>query len=244
MNNKIVLVTGSSRGLGAETVKLFASKGYNVVINYNKSRKNALDLQKYIIDTYKVDALVIKADISCEMEVNNMIDMIIKKYGKIDVLVNNAGIAIDTLFEMKTVENFKRTLDINLIGTFLVSRIVGQLMFENKRGTIINVSSTNGINTFYPMSVDYDASKAGVISLTHNLALQYKPYVRVNCVASGWINTDMTKELDEDFILEENKKIYLNRFAEPKEIAKVIYFLASEDASYINNEIIRVDGGF
>ena len=117
-------------------------------------------------------------------------------------------------------------------------------MLENKSGVIINVASTNGIDTIYPESLDYDASKAGVISLTKNLALQYAPYIRVNAVAPGWVNTDMNKELDKTFIDKENEKILLNRFARPEEIAKVIYFLATPDASYINSEVIRIDGGF
>ncbi|MBQ2409056.1 MAG: SDR family oxidoreductase [Bacilli bacterium] len=151
--------------------------------------------------------------------------------------------AIDTLFEDKTVENFKKTLNVNLIGTFLMSKYIGEIMYNNKKGNIINISSTNGIDTYYPMSLDYDASKAGVISLTKNLAVQYAPYVRVNTIAPGWVNTEMNKELDDEFINNENKKILLNRFGEPEEIAKVILFLASDDASYINGTVIRVDGG-
>ncbi len=243
MNNKTVLVTGSSNGIGAETIKVFAKNGYNVIINYNKSKENAYNLQKYVLDNYNVECMVIKADVSKEEEVSEMVYQIYKKFGSIDVLINNAGIAIDTLFEDKTVENFRNTININLIGTFITSKIIGQDMYKNKNGIIINISSTNGIDTYYPMSLDYDASKAGVISLTHNLAVQFKPYVRVNCVAPGWVETEMTKNLDEEFINKENEKICLNRFAKPIEIAKVIYFLASDDACYINNEIIRVDGG-
>ena len=106
---------------------------------------------------------------------------------------------------------------------------------KNKNGKIINVSSTNGINTFFPSSIDYDASKAAIINLTYNLAIQFSPYINVNAVAPGWVNTEMNKELPEDLIKEETEKIYKKRFAEPEEIAKVICFLASEDAEYINS---------
>lgn len=241
---KVVLITGASRGIGASTARIFASNNYNVAINYNDSLECAQKLKFELETNYRVQALLVKCDVSLESEVKDMVEKVIKEFGHIDVLVNNAGIAIDTLFEDKTVENFKRTLDVNLMGTFLVSKYVGKYMTERKNGSIVNVSSTNGIDTFYPMSLDYDASKAGVISLTHNLALQYAPYIRVNAVAPGWVNTDMNKELTEEFVCEENRKIMLNRFANAEEIANVIYFLASNQASYINSEIIRVDGGF
>ena len=244
MSNKVVLITGASRGIGAATAREFAKNNYNVVINYNSSEKEAEVLKQELQNNYNIKAITIKCDVSNEEEVKNMVEKAVEEFGTIDILVNNAGIAIDTLFEDKTVENFRRTLDVNLIGTFLVSKYVGNVMLENKKGSIVNVSSTNGIDTYYPMSLDYDASKAGVISLTHNLALQYSPFIRVNAIAPGWVNTDMNKELDQEFIDEENRKIMLNRFAEPEEIAKVICFLGSDSASYINNEVIRVDGGF
>lgn len=244
MNRKTVLVTGSSRGIGRSTIMLFAQNNYDVVINYVNDYESALSLKSEVETKYGVDALCIKADVSEEVEVSNMVDEIISKFGHIDCLVNNAGIAIDTTFEDKIVENFRRTINTNLIGTFLVSKYVGREMLKNKSGSIINVSSTNGIDTVYPESLDYDASKAGVISLTKNLAIQYAPYIRVNSVAPGWVMTDMNKELDSDFIKSEEEKILLKKFAKPEDIAKVIYFLASDDACYINSEIIRVDGGF
>lgn len=243
MNRKVVVVTGASRGIGAAIAKKMASKNYNVVINYLNSCEKAKDLKKDLEETYNVDVLVIKADVSKEEDVVNMVNEVINKFGHIDCLVNNAGIAIDSEVETKSVEDFAHILNVNLIGTFLVSREVAKHMLEKKCGNIINISSTNGIDTYYSYSLDYDASKAGVISLTHNMAEIYAPYIRVNCVAPGWVLTEMNKELDKDFIKEEEEKILLKRFADPLEIANVVAFLASDEASYINNSIIRVDGG-
>ena len=236
----VVLVTGSSRGIGAATIKEFAKNGYDVVINYNNSLQDALKLQDDIKD-YNVRSLILKCDVSKEDDLKDMVDTIMEEFGSIDVLVNNAAIAIDTTFEDKTVSNFRRTLDVNLIGPFVLSRLVGDIMYKNKNGTIINISSTNGIDTNYPESIDYDASKAALISLTHNLAKQYSPYVRVNAICPGWVNTDMNKDLTIGFIEEEKTKILLNRFGEAEEIAKAIYNIS--ECTYINDSIIRVDGG-
>ena len=242
MERKTVLITGASKGLGAAIAKVFAKNNHNIILNYNNSEERAIELAEEL-KKYNVEVLPIKADMTNEEEIKNMVNKSIEKFQKIDVLVNNAGIAIDTTFADKTKENFIKTIDTNLIGPFLVSRYVGETMLKEKQGNIINISSTNGIDTYYEYSLDYDASKAGLISLTHNLALHYAPYIRVNCIAPGWINTEMNKELDKDYIKEEEAKILLNRFAEPEEIAKVVYFLSTEDAKYINNETIRVDGG-
>lgn len=241
MNNKVVLVTGSSKGIGKATIKEFASKGYNVVINYNNSEREALELKESVEKEYNIRALAIKTDVSNELEVKNMIDQIIIEFGHIDVLVNNAGIAYDRSFNEITIDEFKRTLDVNVIGAFIVSREVSKYM---KKGTIVNVSSTNGTKTISPECLDYNISKVGLQSLTRDLALQFKPNIRVNAVAIGWADTDMNKDLPQDYIDEETSKIYLERFADPSEIAKTIYFLASDESSYINGEIITIDGGY
>lgn len=238
-----VLVTGSSRGLGKAITLEYASNGYDVVINYNNSKEEALKLKDYVESTFKVKALVIKCDISKESDIDSMIEEIYQEFGHLDVLVNNASIDSDQDFELKTKNDFMKTLEVNLVGTYLASKKIGLKMLERKKGTIINISSTNGIDTPYPESIDYDASKAGVISLTHNLANYFAPYIRVNTICPGWINTDMNKDLDEDFIKEELDKILLGRFAEPSEIANLAYFLGTDKASYINDSIIRIDGG-
>lgn len=242
--NKSVLVTGGTRGIGEAISREFAKKGYNLIINYINSNEKAQNLKQELEKEYNIKVLPIQTDISNEIAIKNMVDTAINEFGKIDVLVNNAGIVIDREFEDRTVEDWKKTLDINLIAPFVLTKLVGKEMMKQKSGAIINISSTNGLNTYYPTSVDYDASKSGLISLTYDSAVQFAPYVRVNCVAPGWVNTEMNKELSEDFVKEETERILVKRFAEPKEIAKVVTFLASEDASFINSTVIKVDGGW
>ncbi|MDD4831610.1 MAG: SDR family oxidoreductase [Bacilli bacterium] len=241
---KTVLVTGSSRGIGKETIIEYAKNGYNVIINYNNSKKEALELEKYVMNQYNVNVLTIKCDVSNEEEVIEMVAKSINKFKKIDVLVNNAGISIDNDISLKDSNEFKRVIDVNLLGSFLVTKYVSKHMLNEKEGNIIFVSSTNGIDTEYEYSIDYDASKAGVISLMHNFSKLLSPYIRVNTVAPGWVNTDyISNNLNDEFIQMEKDKVLLNRFANSIEIAKVIYFLSSDSASYINNTVIRVDGG-
>ena len=243
MNKIVALVTGSNRGIGASCIEEFAKMGANVVINYCHHEEEAKNLKKHIEETYDVEALVIKCDISNEEEVENMVNTVVDYFGGIDILVNNAGVARDSLLLDKTVKEFKRVVDVNLLGTYLCSKYVGRIMLQQKKGKIINISSTNAIDTFYPESCDYDASKAGVISLTHNLAREFAPFINVNCVCPGWVKTNMNKDLSLDQINEEKKKILLGRFADPEEIANVVLFLSSSKANYINDTIIRVDGG-
>lgn len=239
--DKVVLVTGSSRGIGREIVYQFAKCGAKVIINYNNSKNSALELKNNIDNEFNTDSLVIKCDVSKQDEVNDMISKIVDKYNKIDILVNNASIAIDNIFDEKNIDDFKRVLDVNLIGTYLVSREACKYMEDGS--SIINIASDNGIDRYYPESCDYDASKAGVISLTHNMARFYSPKIRVNCVCPGWINTDMNKELDESQINEIIDKILLGRFGEVFDVSNLVLFLASDKASFINDAVIKINGG-
>lgn len=240
---KVVLVTGSSRGLGARIVYDFAKGGAKVVINYNNSYEEALVLKKEIEEAFSSDVLLCKCDVSNEEEVNKMVTDIINKFGKIDILVNNAGISYDGEFDKKDINSFKRILDVNLIGTYLVTKYVCFHMIKNKSGKVINIASDNGIDNYYPESCDYDASKAGVISLTHNMAKFYAPYINVNCVCPGWILTDMNKDMDTHLKKSIEDGILLKRFSSCAEISNVILFLASDLASYVNDSVIKVNGG-
>ncbi len=243
MERKKVLITGASRGLGRACALKFASQGYDVIINYNNSKEQAEELKEKIESEYDISVLTIKADISKEEEVKKMVDLSIKEFGKIDCLVNNAAICCDNYFYDKSSSEFSTVLETNLIGPFLLSKYLGEIMFKKKCGCIINVSSTNAIDTNETYSMDYDASKAGLISLTKNFSKALAPYVRVNCIAPGWMNTPPVLEMEPSYLDGEKKKVLLGRFAEPSEIANVIYFLATDEASYVNGSIIRVDGG-
>lgn len=237
---KCVLVTGATGGLGKAISLEFAKNGYDVIINYHNHYEDAVSLEEEV-KSYGVDTLLVKCDVSNEEEVKDMFKTIKDKFNHLDYLVNNAAIQNDSIFLDKTKEDFMKVYEVNLVGAFLCSKYAKDLM--NNDSSIVNISSTNAIDTNYPYSADYDASKAALISLSNNLALELAP-IRVNTVAPGWINTDMNKELTKEQIMEENKKILLNRFAEPIEIAKVVVFLCSNEASYINKSVIRVDGGY
>ncbi len=237
--NKIVLVTGASKGLGEKIAKEFLNDNDIVYVNYNTTSLEEVK-KKYSLFN---NAKFIKCDVSSEEEVKKMLSIINEEQGHLDVLVNNAAITLDNDYFDKNKDEFNKVLETNLIGPFLISKYASNIMLESKKGTIINISSTNAIDTNEIYSMDYDASKAGLISLTHNFAKALAPNIRVNAIAAGWITTEPVMEMNPHYIEKEKNKILLNRFAEPEEIAKVVFFLASDDASYINNSVIRVDGG-
>ena len=239
---KVVLITGASSKIG-EAISRELIKDYEVILHYNTNENRITTLKEELEKEYNKKVLTIRCNLSCEEEIDNMLKEIYSQYQNIDILINNAAITIDTIFEDKTKENFIKTLDVNLVAPFLLSKKIGPKMKENKDGIIINISSTNGIDTPYIESIDYDASKAGLISLSKNLANYFAPYVRVNTICPGWVNTEMNKNLDSDFISKEENKILLGRFANPREVANLVEFLISDKANYINDSIIRIDGG-
>lgn len=242
--NKVVLVTGGAQGIGKAIVLELAKNHYDVVINYLTSNKAAALLEEEIKKNYDVRVMTIQADVSKEEEVDAMISLVEKEWGGVDILVNNAAVDLSNLFHLKTADEFRKTLDVNVVGAFNCSKRVYRHMLDQEYGRIINISSTNGINTYYPMCIDYDASKAALISLTHNLAFEYGPYINVNAIAPGFIGTDNELDgYDEEFLKEEQEKIMVNRYGKPEEVAYLVKFLISDEANFINNTIIRIDGG-
>jgi 3-oxoacyl-[acyl-carrier protein] reductase len=248
LKNKVALITGASRGIGAATAKLLASEGAKVVLDYHISEYEPEALEN--VNTVKDaiiknggEAITVAADVSDEKQVKDLVDATIKQYGGIDILVNNAGIVYDVPIEERTADQWHTTFDTNLLGVYLTSKHVSEHMKQKRTGKIVNLSSTSGIDALNPESIDYDATKAGVVTLTKNFAQVLAPFVNVNAVAPGWVNTEMNKDLPKDFVDKETAKIYLGRFAEPEEIANIILFLASEDANYLNGCVIVADGG-
>lgn len=242
--NKVVLITGGAKGIGKAIALELAKNHYNIVINYLTSKEEAKKLKAQIISEYGVDCLTICADVSNVEQVEKMFSKIEKELGGVDILINNAAIDLSNLFHLKNAEEFRKTFDINVIGAFNCAKRASKHMLDKEYGRIINIASTNGINTYYPMCIDYDASKAALISLTHNLAFEFSPYIHVNCIAPGFIGTESELDgYDEEFLKSETDKIMVKRYGEPQEVAYLVRFLISDEANYINNTIIRIDGG-
>lgn len=217
-----VLVTGGARGFGLAISLYYLKMGHSVVVNYNNSDEMALKLKSEYGDRVSI----VKADVSNEDDVKRMFDAL----GKLDVVVNNAGIAKDSDPMEKSAEEFLEVIKVNLLGTFLVSKYA---VNHVDKGCIVNISSTNALDTYYPESMDYDASKAGVISLTHNFSLYLKDRdIRVNVVCPDWIDTDMNLEMDEEY------KKSLGVFLKPEEVAKVVYDVSVDKS--VNDVVIRV----
>ena len=235
--NKRVLITGGARGLGASIAEVFAKNSYDVVITYLNSSDEAQELCSLLKNKYGVNAECYRMDITNESDIKD----VLLRITNLDCLINNAAYNNDCDIFEHTKSEFIRVLETNLVGPFMMSQIFFNKLSESN-GSIVNISSKNGVDTYYPESVDYDASKAGLINLTKNMAAAFAPTVRVNAVAPGWINTDSIKDMDDKFREKEMSKVLLNRFANPSEIAELVYFIGDK-ATYMTGSIVECDGG-
>ncbi len=241
-DNKVVLITGGTRGIGKSIAEKFAKEGYNLVLNYVSDNTQVKELEDYF-KNFGIEVLIVKADVSKYEECENMVKQAIDKFSKIDVLVNNAGITKDGLIAMMKEDSFNKVIDVNLKGTFNVTRNVVPYMIKKKSGNIVNISSVVGI-AGNAGQTNYSASKAGIIGFTKSLAKELSARsIRVNAVAPGFIDTDMTNVLSDKVKESIYSQIPLKRMGNADEVANVVYFLSNEESSYVTGQVINVDGG-
>lgn len=240
--SKVAFITGGTRGIGKKIAITLAKDGYDIAINYRKEN-NDLENIKNEIEKTNAKFLAVKGDVTDIDSTQQMVNDIIKEYGKIDVLVNNAGITKDTLLVRMKKEEFEDVIDVNLIGTFNITKNVIPYMIKQRKGRIINISSVVGISGNAGQT-NYSASKAGIIGFTKSLAKEVgSRNILVNAVAPGFIETQMTDILKDEVKEEISKKIPLKRMGTVDDVANVVKFLTSEDSSYITGQVIQVDGG-
>ena len=239
---RLALVTGASRGIGKAISIELAKEGYNIAANYRKETDELQDFKKEI-ESLNVKCELVKADVSNFEECKSMIDELMSRYTTIDVLVNNAGITKDNLILRMSEEDFDSVIDINLKGTFNVTKNVVPIMMKKRSGRIINLSSVVGVNGNAGQT-NYSASKAGIIGFTKSLAKELgSRNILVNAIAPGFIETDMTNVLSDEIKENINGQIPLKRMGKAQDVAKLVKFLASEDSSYITGQVIKIDGG-
>ena len=240
---KTVLITGGSRGIGKAVAMKFAENGYKIIINYVSDKTDTEQLKKELLQAGAADILLIKADVSNSEDVKNMVKETIEKFEKIDVLVNNAGITKDNLLMRMSEEEFDKVIQINLKGTYLVTKEVTRYMMKKKKGSIVNLASVVGV-AGNAGQCNYAASKAGIIGFTKSIAKELASRnIRANAVAPGFIETDMTNVLKEEIKENINSQIPLRRMGSAKEVAELVYFLGEDASSYITGQVINVDGG-
>lgn len=238
-----VIITGASRGIGAATAKVFAQKGYDVVLNYCHSQQKAEELAAFLRKEYHVQVLPMQADVSNPKEAETFIRSAMVVWGTPSVLVNNAGIAQQKLFTDITWEEYQKMMDTNAGSVFSCCKAVLPAMIHVKKGAIVNVSSMWGV-AGASCEVHYSASKAAVIGLTKALAKEVGPSgITVNCVAPGVIDTEMNGQLSQETLNGLAEETPLSRLGTPEDIARAIYFLASSDAAFITGQVLTVDGG-
>lgn len=235
---KTVLITGASCGIGASIALEFAKNNYNVVISYNSSKCEGEKVKEYIEKNYKVKCLMVKCDISSEIEVSHMVDLSLKEFGNIDVLINNASVSMDNDIMSKSKDEFLRVVEVNLVGTFLVTREVIKKCNVN---TIVNISSTDSTSTYSKLNIDYSCSKAGVNILSKTFSLCY-PDIKICTIMPNWVNSETVLSMNSDYLEEEMKRIGQKKLIDKEYVARKTYEVVV-DKFIKNGDIIRIDEG-
>ena len=240
--SKVAFITGGTRGIGRQIAIALAKAGYDIAVNYRTENED-LTITKSEIEKLGVKCLPVQGDVSSFEDSENMTKQVVEQLGRVDVLVNNAGITKDTLLMRMKKEDFEDVLQVNLVGTFNVTKSVIPYMMKQKEGRIINLSSVVGISGNAGQA-NYAASKAGIIGFTKSLAKEVgSRNILVNAVAPGFIETQMTDVLKEEIKEEIKKTIPLKRMGTVEDVANVVKFLASNESSYITGQVLQVDGG-
>lgn len=244
LKGKTAIVTGASKGIGAAIAKAFALSGANVLINYNSSKDQALKLARTLERGRKSKVIPYRCDVSDLTEAKNMVSFALKEFGTIDILVNNAGILVTKDFIDTTEDDYDRVLDVNLKGAFFLSKEVAPIMKRQKGGRIINIASVSALAQHSGLTyVPYVCSKAGMVGLTRSLAVNLAPYVNVNAICPGTIETDIIADLPQAAKTKMASESLKKRLGLPREIASAALFLASDDSDFITGEILTVAGG-
>lgn len=242
-DNKVALITGGSRGIGEKIAEKFATEGYNLVINYVSNIENVEELEARIKGNANIEILFVQADVTSFKSCENMINKAIEKFGHIDVVVNNAGITKDGLLMRMKEEDFDKVINVNLKGTYNVTKNAIPHMMKQKYGRIVNISSVVGVSGNAGQA-NYAASKAGIIGFTKSVAKELASRnILANCVAPGFIKTDMTDVLSDSVKESINAQIPLKKMGTAEEVAKAVYFLGNEENTYITGQVLNVDGG-
>ena len=242
--NRSVLITGASGGIGEALCRDFAKAGYDVAIHYNSSEDSALNLKAELESQYRVKAIPIKADLRNSDDVKALAETALKEFGKIDVLVNNAGVAYMSLFQCADEGKVKELFDINLMSAMTLTKEILPSMIRNQWGRIINISSMWGI-AGASCEVHYSATKSALIGFTKALAKEVGPSgITVNCIAPGYIDTKMNSSIDDDSAQEIVDATPVGRKGRPEDVSPLAVFLCDDKAEFITGQVISVDGGY
>lgn len=233
--NKVVVITGASRGIGFQIASFFAKQGCQLIITYNQSCDMSKNVEKLLKDMYNVDVMSCKCDLCKEDDIKNLVKLAKEKYGFVNILVNNAALSLDSSIDDKTKDEFMKVLETNVVGTFLMIKHFSKII---SNGYIFNISSTDAIDTYSSLNIDYSASKAAINNMTKSMSLCFDS--KIISICPNWVNTETIQEMNQDYLQSELKRINQKKLIEPDVIPKIIDKCIKDNVP--SGSIIRIDG--